>query len=153
MGVVNARAHHGAGAGFFDKQPQQDRNAQAEAQQGQPIERKYAAENLHGAIQQIRLVEAEHLAAPDGFREVGEDEGEAEGQQHLIELAARIGRAQEEHLDHDGHQRHGQGRQKQRPPEAAGELDGAEPAEGAQHKEGAMGEVHHAHEAEDQRQS
>ena len=100
-GIVDAGAHHGADAAALEKQPEQQRDGKAEADQEQAIRREHPGADLHGSLQRLRHRKPQHGSAPDRLHQIQEHEGEAEGQQHLIHVAAAIERPHEQPLDHD----------------------------------------------------
>ena len=71
---------------------------EAEADQKQPVDRKHAGADMHDALQRRRRRQPQHHAAPHRLHQIEKHEGEAEGQQHLIHMAAPIERPQEQKL-------------------------------------------------------
>ena len=64
----------------------------------QPIDREEQPDDLHGAAQRRWRRRLDRIAGPDHQAEVGDDEGEAERQQHLRQFLAGEP-AQQEALD------------------------------------------------------
>ena len=119
-GIVDARAHHGADAAALEKQPEQQRDRKAEADQEQAVRREDSRADLHGALQHLRHRKPLHGSAPDRLHQIQKDEGKSERQQHLVHVAAAIERPHEHALDHDPGSDHRDRRKDERQPEAAG---------------------------------
>ena len=149
-GVVDAGAHHGADAAAVEEQPQQQRHRKAEPDQEQAVGREHAEPDLGGALEDLRRRQPHDHAAPYRLHQIEEHEGEAEGQQHLVHVAAAIERPHEHELHHDSDRGDRNGREQKREPEAAGELVDRKPEERAQHEERAVREAHDVHQAEDE---
>ena len=150
-GIVDAGADHGAEAAPLEKQPQQERDAKSEADQEQPVRREHPCPDMHRALQNLRSRQAQHQPSPQGLHQIEEDEGEPEGQQNLVHVAALIERPHEHELHHDPDRNDGDRREDQRQPEAAGELEDRQPKKRAQHEERAVRQAHDVHQTEDQR--
>ena len=60
-----------------------------EADQEQPVRREHPCPDMHRALQNLRRRQTQHQPAPQGLHQIDEHEGEAEGQQHLVDVAAR----------------------------------------------------------------
>jgi hypothetical protein len=76
----------------LEKQPEQQRKPQTDADQEQPVRGIGNAEKLDGAAEQRRLWQHHGIAAPYPERRVGEDEKQAERQQGLRQfLLVKLG--------------------------------------------------------------
>ncbi len=94
-----------------------------------------------------------HVVAPDHAAQLLEDQDQAVGEQHLVEVVAFIEAADHQpfqcHAEYDGKRNADEDRRQQVARQA-----GQRPGEvGADHVEAAMGKIDDAHDAEDQRQS
>ena len=102
-------------------------------------------------VEQLGHAVGHRQQAPGHLHALLDDQGEAEGEQQLGDVAVAMDAPQPPHLDRRADQPAEQGRDDQGRPEAdiladrVGEI-------GAQHVGAGMGEVQHAHHAEDERQ-
>ncbi|MNE49104.1 hypothetical protein D3C80_1436020 [compost metagenome] len=94
-----------------------------------------------------------HVVAPEDALQGVEHQDQAEGQQHLVEVVALVQRLHQEALDQhaeaDG-QRHGEEDGEEQVADQRGQPPGQV---GADHVQGAVGQVDDVHDAEDQRET
>ncbi len=120
--VIDTGPHHGADPAPLQKQPEQERDGKTEADQKQAVGREHAGADMHDALQRLRRRQTQHHAAPHRLHQIKEHEGETEGQQDLIHMAAPIKRPQEQKLEQHTEPDHRDRRQNERQPETAGSL-------------------------------
>ncbi len=111
-----------------------------------------AREDLDVALQVARQRREQRRAAPDDGDQLVEEQDQAEGGEHLVEVVALVERAQRDHFDqHADHQRAEQAEQHAERV-GAGPLRGGHRQVGADHVERAVRQVDEVHDAEHQRQ-
>jgi hypothetical protein len=137
----------------LQKHPQQQRQRQAEPDEEQPVGGEHADADMDHVPQAGRRRQAQNGATPDRLHKVEEHEGEAEGQQHLVHVAAPVKRPHEQKLRHDPDDGHGQRRDNQGDPEIVRGLEDRQAEKRAQHEERAVRQAHHVHQPEDERQA
>jgi hypothetical protein len=108
---------------------------------------------ISAACQQGRHVHENRNRPPDDFGELVEKQNETEGGEHLVEMVARIERAQRYRLDQNSDQERRKNRQRQRQEEAAGPLRETRGKKRADHVERAVRQIDHVHDAEHQRKA
>ena len=158
------RRHHGAvagagpdqhaQAGARDHEPQQHRDREADPDDHQPVERiAQVAGDLHMARQVVRDGAVDRCSAPQDRDQFVEEQDQAEGGEHLVEVVPLVERAQGNQLHHDPHHQRAGEAKRNRQRERSGGL--VEPGRqvGADHVERAVGEVDEVHDAEHQRQA
>ena len=150
--IVDAGADHGAEPRPVDHDPERDRDHHRDGEHRQPIEREEHAHRLHRAAQLTRRRGLPGVAGPDHQAEVGDDEGEAERQQHLRQHLT-FEAAQQEALDDAADHRHGEAAEQRGEPEVHAPVEERHAEIGAQHEEGAVHQVRNPHQPEDQREA
>ncbi len=96
---------------------------------------------------------AERRRTPDEFHRLIEKDDDAEGRQHLIEMAAVVEMPEDQHLQQQSERQRCRQRQRQPQQKAAGHRGKGRRQIGADHVLDAMGEVDKVHHAEHQRQA
>ena len=149
---VGGGAHDDADAGAREQQIERGEHGQRHGAHEQPVERIVGLEDREGGKAHVvgHLV-ADQRIAVEQLDHLLDDEGEAEGQQQLVRVPVFVHAAQHVALDQDADQPGDEGCQDEPEPESAMPRQG-EPDIGAEHVEPGMGEIEHAHHAEDQRQ-
>ena len=102
-------------------------------------------------VEQLRHPVGHRQQAPGHLHDLLDDQGKAEREQQLGDVAVAMDAPQPPHLDGRANQPAEQRRDDQRRPEADIGADGVGEI-GAQHVGAGMGEVEHAHHAEDERE-
>jgi hypothetical protein len=124
-----------------------------EGDQEQPVEREVADAEIDRAPQLRRRSEGQ-AGEPEGdAHALDHAVGQAEGEEQRIVDAAPVERAHQHPLDGEPEEPHRQRGGDQAEPEAAGIAVEKDPDIGADHEEGAVGEVDDVHQPEDQRQA
>ena len=90
--------------------------------------------------------------APDHAHRLVEEQDQAEGRQHLGQMIAVIERAQRHDLEHDADDHRGRNGDDDRQDERARPLIDGRGEIGPQHVKRAVGQVHHVHDPEHERQ-
>ena len=156
LAVLRGGAHQHAEAGAVEQQPQEPEGDRPEGDEQQVVARHGLAEEPHGAGEAGRAGPEQVVRAPDDHDEVLEHEGEAEGGEELEQLRAR-GRGGAAASSRPG-PRPSRCRARPariEPPEAERALEAFRQRighVGAEHREGAVGEVDDPADAEDDRQ-
>ena len=129
------------------------RDHERDADQEQPIDAEGEPEDRHRAAQIGRHLHRLLDRAVDVGGDRDRHEDEADGEQHLVEIARAVEAAVEHALEHDADERGGEERERQRreerPPETVHQRDGDVAAE---HREGAVREVDEIHHPQRHRQ-
>ena len=97
-------------------------------------------------------VEGEPDASPDDLHDFNEDQREPEGQEQRIIRAPTVEGTHEEPLHEEPEDTHQEWGADERDPETLGEREQEKAEVRPQHVERAVGEVHHGHEPEDERE-
>ncbi len=100
----------------------------------------------------MRNVDAVHVVAEHQAARLLQRQDEPVGQQHLIEMVARVKRAEQQRLEQQAEGDGERHRQQDGEEQISGELGQREGEIGPQHVEAAMGQIDDAQDAEDQRQ-
>jgi hypothetical protein len=147
-----ARTHR-TDARALDAEPKDQGQRQTDSYQKQPIDRKYAGANLHGALQRVRHRHILDVTAPDRAHEIEEDEGETERHQDLIEMPAPVQWPQKQYFHGHAQCRRRDRRQHEGKPEIVGDLINRQTEVGAKHEKRAVRQAHDVHEPENQREA
>ena len=99
--VVDGGAHLGAEAGEFQPAHQRERDRGADQNQKQPIGRDVEPEYEERAAQEFRRADRLLGGAEEPGRRRHRDEGDADGEQHLVEVALAVETAVEDALEGD----------------------------------------------------
>jgi hypothetical protein len=153
--ILGRGPHQDAPARLVEQQPQQPQHHRAEADQQEIIGRKPLAEDVDGTLQPGRPRPQQVLRPPDHHDEVLHHQGQPEGGEQLEQFRRFIDAPQQRRLDQRPDERHDEGRDDhaaivaERPGELLGQGEGEV---GPDHVERAVGEVHDARHAENDRQ-
>src|SRR5262249_13830827 len=151
LAVVDRGANRRAEPRPLEQEPETQTDGDGDRDDENSIRWKRQAARAHRAGQHRWRGNRVGVTAPDEERQVLEDQREADGHQHLAQgLAGQAPQEQALHPDPD--QSHRQGADGERAREAAGAPHRREADVASQHEVRAVGEIHHAHDAEDQRQ-
>ena len=132
--------------------PEHDR---AERDQEQVVGRNVLAEEIDRALEPRRAAAEQIVRSPDQHHQILHHQGQPEGRQQLEQFGRVIDPPQQHHLDQHADHRHDQRRHHDAGPEperAGKPLGQRERHIGAEHVEGAMGEIDDPRHAEDDRQ-
>src|SRR5215471_1867409 len=141
-----------SGPRLAQEEPDAYGDGQAEPDHEEPVARIEQAPQRQRALQVGRRIDAFRSRPVEDAQALLENQGEAEGEQELVDRRAPIDEAQGGGLD-DRPERADHGRHEQeRGPEPAGQHHRGVAEVGAQHVKHAVGEVDDAEDAEDQRE-
>ena len=140
----------------MEDEPDEAKNERSERDQQEVVGREGMAEEVHRALEARRAWSEQLARAPDQQHEILDDEGDAKSREQLKQNRRVIDSAQQQHFDERADQGDAERREHDRAPEAKG---AAQPVGqrvtdiGAEHVEGAMGEIDDAGYAENDRQA
>ena len=157
------RADHfcigGAGADeHADARPRNDhvepeRHGNANHDQCKPIDRvSKIFSQLQRARQDLGCRDGQRSRPPDHFHRLVDEQDDAEGGEHLVEMVAVIQVSEDQHFQRQAENECRQQAKQQRCEEVAGQPEEQKSQVSADHVLHAMGQVDEAHDAEDQRQ-
>ena len=156
LAILSRGAHQHAPGRAVEDEPDERENERSERDQQQVVSREGVAEEVDRALEAGRA-RAEQLArAPDQQHEILDDERDAEGREQLKQNRRVVDAAQQQHFDQRADHGDAERGEHDRGPEANG---AAEPVGqrvtdiGAEHVEGAMGEIDDAGYAENDREA
>ena len=155
LAVLRGGPHEDAEPGAVEQQIDQAEDERAEPDEEQIVGRDHLAEDVDRALQARRPRADEVVRPPDDDGEVLDDQRHAERGEQLEQVGRAVDAAQQRHLDQRADQRHDQRSAHETAPEAERAVEplGQRVGHiGAEHVEGAVGEVHDAGDAEDDRQ-
>jgi hypothetical protein len=154
LAVIGRGADQPAELRAGEQEPERERHQRAEREHEQVVGGEVPAPDVHRPGEDRRTRHRPVVGTPDELDGVADDEHERVRDEELLQLLPAVDGTEERRLHeraHDGHARRGQ---HERDPERGGGADeerGDRVAQvGAQHVERAVGEVEHAHDAEDQ---
>jgi hypothetical protein len=125
----------------------------APARISMPSRVRVTGEQLDMPAQVFRQLRVERGAAPEDGDQLVEEQDQAEGGEHLVEMVAVVERAQRQHFDqHADQQRAGEAEHHARRV-GAGPLRGGEREVRAHHVERAVREIHEVHDPQHQREA
>ncbi len=143
-----------------EQQHEEPEHHRPEHHEDDVVGRRELAEDRNRTLEARRAGPDEIFAAPDQQRQILDDQRHPEGREKLEEVGRRVDAAQQEHLDQRADDRHDERPDKEAAPEQNA-VDGTRAVDealrqrigqvGAQHVEGAVGEVHDPRDAEDDR--
>ncbi len=143
---ADARSHH--------QQIEKQRDQKPHRDNGQPIGRiRNAGQHLDLTGKKVRDLRIKRGRAPDHAHDLVEEQDQAEGRQHLIEMVALVQRAKDHDLDDNADRRRAEERGGDRKKVGMGRIERRRRDERADHIERAVGEIDEIHHAEDQRQA
>ena len=153
-------AVEGAGPDLHAQPGARDQQVQAEGQQQANHRHEQAVGRVgegvgqwQRPVQRLGDVHAVNVVAPQQRTQLFEHVDQAEGQQHLIQVVALVEMAEQQPFKRQAQSHRQQGPEHDGQRQAA-HLRAEPPGQiGPEHVEAAMGEVDHAHDAEDQRQA
>ena len=152
-GIVDRRAQAAAEAGFRQDQLQRHREQAADHDDHQPVAADADAEEIELALERRRQLDEDPRRSHDVVDRRHRHEGQADREQHLVEMAAgvemAVERALQHHADRGARDKGQRQRRKERP---AGIVDQYRADVAAGHGEGAMGEIDEIHQPERHRQ-
>ena len=151
--IVRGRADGLAETRLVDDQPQRQADHERCADQEQ-IERRHhaAGDEQRRHLERRRHAHRLEFDPPDDLHHVVEDEDEAVADQKLHQHVLAVDAADEQALEHEADERGRRARAQDGQRVAAGELEDGQREIGAEHVEGAVGEIDDLQHAEDQRQ-
>ena len=155
VAVLRRRAHQHAPARSLEQQPEPAKHDRTDSDQEQIIARDILAEEIDRALETRRATAQQIARAPDQHHEILDHQGQAERRQELEQFRRMVDPPQQHHLDQHADGGHDQRRGDDTAPEAerARKPFGQRERDiGAEHIEGAMGEIHDPRHAEDDRQ-
>ena len=152
LALVAAGANERAEARSGDEPIQHDADHDCHGRDGEPVDRiSDARKDLDMTVEEGGNGEIERLPSPDDHHQLVEEQGEAEGREHLIEQVALVKRPQHENLEDGGDDEHGDERQRNGEPIGSRRREGRDQAVAADHEHRAVRQIDDAHDAEHQR--
>ena len=156
VAVLRRGAHQNAPAGALEQKVEDAEHDRAEHDQEQIVGRDILAEEIDRALEAGRAAADQIVRAPDQHHEVLHHQRQAEGGEQLEQFRRMIDPAQQHHLDQhaeDGDDKGGDDDAAPKAERAGKALGQRERDIGADHVEGAMGEIDDAGDAEDDREA
>ena len=99
LAVVHGRPEDDAEPGLVKDQRHHDPDQRAAGEDEDAVDRVDDAEDVHRAPQKSPDVDGERVVAPDPLHQFGDDVGQAEGQEELVQVPVGVDPAQEKALD------------------------------------------------------
>src|SRR6267378_5873542 len=150
--VVHARADHCADPGSVHQQVQGESRYDRNGEHDQPIGREGYASDKNRLLQRARRRDWNRIAAPHHEAQVGDDERNAQGHEHLPESVSREW-PQDQSLDQTSEHRDDDSTDDRCKPEIGDVFQDGDPDVRPEHVHRAVGEIRDAHQTEDQREA
>ena len=156
LAVLRSRTHQRAKPGAREQQPDCAQHQRTDHDEEQVVAGELPPQQAHGTRKARRARAQQFVGAPEPQHRVLDDQHQGKRGQQLEQLGRLVDAAQQHHLDQRPQHANDQRGQRQGHPEAQGTaqaLDQRVRDVDAHHEERAMGKVHDAGHAKDQRQT